>query len=202
MSRRHELTTAAIAELLGELHERLRERGLAASIFVVGGAAIAANHARQDRVTEDVDALTRDTAVIQESRALARERGLPEDWLNSNADMWMPPLPAGVLDPPSEPGLRVTYADDAFLFATKLVAQRAKDADDVVALANRLCLSTATPEQLETHIRSYYTHLPTLEFILGAHDVDREIRLLAHDASRLLRRVATSPQPPSPPPAG
>jgi hypothetical protein len=71
--------------------------------------------------------------------------------------MWMPPLPGGVLDQPAEPGLRVTYADDGFLLATKLIAQRAKDADDVVALAGRLGLSTATPEQLETHIRRYYT---------------------------------------------
>jgi hypothetical protein len=45
--------------------------------------------------------------------------------------MWMPPLPGGVLDQPAEPGLRVTYADDGFLLATKLIAQRAKDADDV-----------------------------------------------------------------------
>ena len=65
----------------------------------------------------------------------------------------MPPLPGGVLDQPAAPGLRVTYADDGFLLATKLIAQRAKDADDVVALADRLGLSTATPEQLEAHIR-------------------------------------------------
>ena len=45
--------------------------------------------------------------------------------------MRMPPLPGGVLDQPAEPGLRVTYADDGFLLATKLIAQRAKDADDV-----------------------------------------------------------------------
>jgi hypothetical protein len=32
---------------------------------------------RRDRVTEDVDALTRDTLVLKEAQALARERGLP-----------------------------------------------------------------------------------------------------------------------------
>jgi len=107
-SRRHEFTAEEAADLLDELDARLRRRGVAASIFVVGGAAIAANQTRRDRVTEDVDALTRDTAVLEEAKALARERGLPEDWLNPNAGMWMPPLPGGVLDQPAEPGLRVT----------------------------------------------------------------------------------------------
>lgn len=58
---RHEFTAAETAELLSALDERLRARGVAASIFVVGGAAIAANRTRRDRLTQDVDALTQDT---------------------------------------------------------------------------------------------------------------------------------------------
>ncbi len=189
-SRRHEFTAEETSELLAELDARLRQRGVAGSIFVVGGAAIAANHALRERVTEDVDALTRDTMVLEEAKALARERGLPETWLNPNAGMWMPPLPSGVLDQPDAPGLRVTYADDGFLLATKLIAQRAKDVDDVVALAGQLGLETASPEQLEEHIRSYYTDPSALEFIVDGNDVDREISLLAQDASRMLRRTA------------
>ena len=80
--------------------------------------------------------------------------------------MWMPPLPDGVLDPPEQPGLRITYAEDGFLLATKLVAQRAKDADDIIALATRLGLTSATPAQLrpEEHIRSDHTDPAALEF--------------------------------------
>lgn len=193
---RHEFTSEETAELLGELDARLRARGIAASIFVVGGAAMAANHTRRDRLTEDVDALTRDKVVIEEAQALAHERGLPANWLNPNASMWMPPLPSGVLDPPAEPGLRITYADEGFLFATKLTAQRAKDADDVVALASRLGLLTASPEQLEAHIRRYYTDRAMLEFIVDGSDVDREIQLLAQDASRMLLR-GTAAEPPN-----
>jgi len=192
MTRRHAFTAEETAELLGELHARLRDRGVAASIFVVGGAAIAATNARSGRLTEDVDALTRDDVVIEEAKALARDRGLPENWLNPNANMWMPPLPAGVLDQPAAPGLRVTYADDGFLLATKLIAQRAKDAEDVVALAGRLGLATATPEQLEAHIRSHYTDPASLEFIVDGNDVDREIAFLAQDASRMLNRTAAA----------
>jgi hypothetical protein len=194
--RRHEFTAEETEELLGELDARLRARGVAASIFVVGGAAIAANHTRRERLTEDVDALTRDTVVLEEARALARERGLPETWLNPNAGMWMPPLPGGVLDHPTEPGLRVTYADAGFLLATKLIAQRAKDADDVVALASQLDLSAASPEQLEAHIRSYYNDPAMLGFIVSGNDVDQEIQLLAQDASRMLHRsAATNAEP-------
>jgi len=189
-SPRHEFTAEETAELLAELDARLRQRGVSASIFVVGGAAIAASRTRRERVTEDVDALTSDPVVLDEAKALARERGLPENWLNPNAGMWMPPLPEGVLDQPAEPGLRVTYADDGFLLATKLMAQRAKDADDVVALAGQLGLKAASPEQLEAHIRSYYTDPSALEFIVDGSDVDREIGLLAQDASRMLRRTS------------
>lgn len=194
-SRRHEFTVEETTELLGELDARLRQRGVAASIFVVGGAAIAANRTRRTRVTEDVDALTRDTVVFDEAKALARERGLPENWLNPNAGMWMPPLPGGVLDRPAEPGLRVTYADEGFLLATKLIAQRAKDADDVVALAGRLGLEAASPKQLEAHIRSYYTDPAMLEFIVDGNDVDLEISMLAQDASRMLHRTTEAAAP-------
>jgi len=67
MSCWHEFTAEETADLLDELGARLGRRRVAASIFVVGGAAIAANHTRCDRVTEDVDALTRDTAVLEEA---------------------------------------------------------------------------------------------------------------------------------------
>ncbi|HET7388120.1 MAG TPA: hypothetical protein VFJ19_15815 [Nocardioidaceae bacterium] len=52
----HEFTAEETSELLGLLDQRLRERGLAAAIFVVGGAALAATGVRSDRLTEDVDA--------------------------------------------------------------------------------------------------------------------------------------------------
>jgi hypothetical protein len=88
--------------------------------------------------------------------------------------------------------LRVTYADDGFLFATKLIAQRAKDAEDVVALAPRLGLQGAGAEKLEAHIRRYYTDEAALEFIVDGDDVDREIRYLAEDAAGMLERRAAS----------
>lgn len=187
-TRPHEFTTDEIHELLSDLDERLRARGIAAAIFVVGGAAIAASGARDGRVTQDVDALTRSVHVVEEARLLAAARGLPSTWLNVAASMWMPPLPPGVLDAPDEPGLRITYAADDFLLATKLVAQRAKDADDLLALARRLGLHRPSSESLEAHIRAFYTDLDALALIVDGGNVDRELRFLAEDAAALLSR--------------
>lgn len=108
----YEFTTAQIIALLDDLDLRLRSRGVAAAIFVVGGAAMAVRNVRADRLTEDVDAVTGHAAVIEEARTVAITRGLPITWLNDSARMWMPPLPQGVLDEPQTPGLRVTFADD------------------------------------------------------------------------------------------
>ncbi|MFZ2015129.1 MAG: hypothetical protein WAV00_15010 [Nocardioides sp.] len=192
--------------LLAQLDARLRDGGVAAAVFVVGGAAIAATGIRVGRLTADVDALTRDQAVIEEARVLAVQEGLSASWLNANAAMWMPPLPDKVLDPPAQPGLRITYAEDGFLLATKLIAQRAKDADDIIALASRLGLTDATPAQLEDHIRRYYTDPAALEFILDGHDADQEVALLAQDASRMLNRIhrgqGATPESKTPAPEG
>lgn len=103
----------------------------------------------------------------------------------------MPPLPKGVLVRPKQPGLRVTYADDSFLFATKLVAQRAKDADDLAALAARLGMQQAGADELEAHIRRYYTDRAALQFIVGTDDIDAELRHLAEAASRFLRKTCS-----------
>ncbi|MBK5306859.1 MAG: hypothetical protein JJD92_09255 [Frankiaceae bacterium] len=174
---------------MADVDRRLKRRGASAAVFVVGGAAIAATGIRGDRLTADIDALTDDPVLLDEAVAIAAERGIPSGWLNARARSWMPPLPAGVLVRPTKPGLRVTYADDSFLFATKLVAQRAKDADDLAALAAHVGMQRATAEELEAHIRSYYSDREALRFIVGSDDVDRELRHLAEAAARFLART-------------
>lgn len=189
---RNTFTAAQVTALLSEMDRRLARRGVSAAAFVVGGAAIAASGIRNDRLTADIDVLCDDTVLVEEAAAVAAERGIPADWLNGGARPWMPPLPAGVLTPPNRPGLRVTYADDGFLFATKLVAQRSKDADDVRALATRLGMQHACADELEAHIRRYYTDRDVLPFILGTDDVDTEIRLLAQAAAQFLANTTGS----------
>jgi hypothetical protein len=185
---RNEFTAAEIVDLLSELDKRLKKRGISASVFVVGGAAIAVTSNDNLRRTEDIDAITRDEAVIDEALALASQCKLPEDWLNTRASPWMPPLPEGALQHSDTPGLSITYATDEFLLATKLVAQRRKDASDIVALAGRLGMQTASAPDLEELISRYYIDRDALEFILDGKDIERELRLLAVRAERLLAR--------------
>lgn len=64
----------------------------------------------------------------------------------------------------------------------------ADDLDDIVALAVRLGISE--PEELEALVRRFYTDEGSLEFIIDGTDIDREIRLGAEDASRLIKRRA------------
>ena len=71
-SRRHEFTAEETADLLDELDARLRRRGVAASIFVVGGAAIAAN---RRAVTGSPRMSTRSPATPQSSRRPRRWPG-------------------------------------------------------------------------------------------------------------------------------
>jgi hypothetical protein len=184
----HQFSVTEISGLLSDLDRRLKGTGDRGSVFVVGGAAVAIVADQFMRRTLDVDVVTRDEPVLREARAIALERGLPEDWLNSRASMWMPPIPPEVLVPPAEPGLRVTYASDEFLLATKLVAQRRTDAGDIKVLAKHLSLVKPSADALETVIRKYYTDRSKLEFIIDGPDTDGEIRLLAERASKLLGR--------------
>lgn len=187
---RHEFTAEQVADLLDELSRRLRRRQVSAAVFVVGGAAMAVSGVRPDRLTLDIDALTDDDAVLEEAALLAAERGLPPSWLNSAARMWMPPIPASALTRPARPGLRITYADEGFLLATKLVAQRARDAEDLIALALRLGMRRASATDLEVHLRRYYTDPDALNLIVGGDNPDLEVRYLAEAAARLLARLA------------
>ena len=183
---RYEFTASEIVDLLSELDRRLKRRGLTASIFIVGGAAIAVTSGGNPRRTEDIDAITRDEVVLDEARKMAGQRGLPEDWLNTRASAWMPPLPEHALQSHSAPGLHITYADNEFLLATKLIAQRRKDAGDIIDLARRIGIGKASADDLERLIRRYYTDEGSLEFILDGTDLDGELRLLAVRAARLL----------------
>ncbi|MGW6196337.1 DUF6036 family nucleotidyltransferase [Kribbella sp. NPDC055110] len=195
---RNEFRAGEIVDLLSELDRRLKARGISASIFVVGGAAIAVTSNDDPRRTEDIDAITRDQAVVDEARAMASQRKLPEDWLNTRAGPWMPPLPEGVLERGDAPGLHIAYATDEFLLATKLVAQRRKDAADIVTLTRRLGMGNASAADFEQVIHRYYTDEDSLEFILDGSDTDREIHLLAVRAERLLANSQTDSTPATP----
>ena len=130
-----------IERLLGLLDARLQERGVPASVYVVGGAAIAMT-VYDARRTIDVDALVSDPAVLEEARLVAEAERIPPIWLNENAKPWVPPRPPAATVHPTRPGLTVHVAPPEHLLAMKLVAMRPQDRPDIVALAQQLDLGT------------------------------------------------------------
>lgn len=151
-----ELDANAMRGLLAELDKRLRARGVAASVYVVGGAAMALAYGRQ-HVTPDVDAIASHRAVVEEARAIAEERGLDEHWLNESAEPWVPPRPRAALKQPSSPGLEVHVAPPEHVLAMKLVALRRKDRPDVRLLIERLGMAHCTPEEFADLLEGVYS---------------------------------------------
>jgi len=135
-----------IRELLIALGARLERRGIEARLFLVGGAAMALAFTRR-RVTRDLDAVFEPKSEIyEEAAALARERGLPEGWLNDGVKGLLPDKAAPVEGQASfvAPGIRVGVASAEYLFAMKAAAARQEtDGEDLRVLAAALGLTSA-----------------------------------------------------------
>ncbi len=120
------MTKTEIREAFARLDVRLRDRGLALSIDVAGGAVMALVYDGRES-TRDVDAIRVHGCPSDVWRALVaevgRELSLPDDWLNSRASAFAmncsqgPVLHAG-------DHLKVTAASAAQMLAMKLSAMR------------------------------------------------------------------------------
>lgn len=139
-----QFTAVDIQDLLDALSERLSARGVAATVYLVGGAAIALHGLSPDRRTADVDALVAPEAeVLAEAAALAAERGIRATWLNTRARPWIPTPPQPV-PTPARAGLDVRTAPVEHLLAMKVLAARGRrDMADIVVLAAVAGVSTA-----------------------------------------------------------
>jgi len=105
------LDRAAIEAALRLLGERLARRRVVGDLYVFGGAAmVLAYDAR--RSTRDIDALfVPHGVVLEEARAVAKELGLPQWWLNEQASAYV--VSGGDPEAPlvfDHPGLRVSVA--------------------------------------------------------------------------------------------
>ncbi len=146
MSDQHGLwDRAGLIALLAELAERLERRGVTASVYVVGGAAISLSFDAR-RATRDIDAIILDNhgVLTEEVRAIARSHGLASTWLNEQATAYLSRQPDSaaplVFD---APGLKVAAASPAPLLAMKIAAARPSDAADIRLLAGILGIETA-----------------------------------------------------------
>lgn len=129
-----------LTELLDDLAERLRRAGVRANVYVVGGAAMTLAY-RRDRTTHDIDARidSGHSAIVNAVREIARERGLPESWLNEQATSYMP-READARAPTlyNSPYLVVTGASAEHMLAMKLESGRNTDRGDVETLLDHL----------------------------------------------------------------
>ncbi|GGC00878.1 DUF6036 family nucleotidyltransferase [Cellulomonas carbonis] len=136
-SARDQLTREEILGLLTELGARLSARGVAATVYVVGGAAMALEFDTR-RSTRDIDAVLRPEATVaEEARRMAGDLGLSPGWLSSAATAFVPggdddPVPVDV------PGLAVAAASPRHLLAMKLAAGRPQDLADLRVLFRHL----------------------------------------------------------------
>lgn len=138
------LSKELLLRAFSRLDELLALRSLTADVFVFGGAAIVLGFDARP-MTRDVDAVWKPhSAVLQASREVAEQLGLPRWWLNEQASVY---LPSGAQNDGatafSGRSLRVTTAKPELLLAMKVRAARTGDRSDILLLANHLGLRTA-----------------------------------------------------------
>ncbi|MCL2091367.1 MAG: nucleotidyltransferase [Micrococcales bacterium] len=133
-----DLTRDEVLQLLTEVGQVLKEQGLEADIYVVGGAAMALEFDAR-RITRDVDsALRSDRDGFWEAVALVAERhNLSPRWINTQATAFFTTEPDDDASEITLPGLRIAVASPEHLIAMKLRAMRNRDMDDLEVLFRR-----------------------------------------------------------------
>lgn len=132
--------------LLSEVADELQSHGERGAIYVVGGSAMALASYTDNRVTHDVDAHITEGhgPVVEAVRKVGRRHHLPGSWLNEQVTPYLSKLPdTAAMVVFTHPGLVVTAASAERLLAMKLMAGRAQDIADAVALLRRTGLTEA-----------------------------------------------------------
>lgn len=144
------LTRNDIINGIRDLILRLREAGSAATIQIVGGAAIALTIDGDRPATMDIDGpITPPEAVRVAAAEIARKKGWPPDWVNDKAKIFLPDgmgRGAEWVTLYDQDGILIQAASPAMLLAMKLRAferRGLRDADDVAVLLAVLEIQTA-----------------------------------------------------------
>ena len=123
---------------------RLAAQGLTGEILLLGGAYMTLV-IRNREATKDIDAyFASDPSAIRAAAAeVAKERGLPADWLNDAVKGFIHRQPDRTDRWATFPGLNVYAPNPEYIFAMKAEAGRAGsfDFDDLMALRDHLGLT-------------------------------------------------------------
>lgn len=158
----------ALIEPFDDLAARLRHRSVRAHVYVMDGAAMSLAFARE-RSTHDIDARidSAHAAVTEAVREIARERQLPESWLNEQATSFLPRRPDTAAPTLYDsPNLVVTGASPRYLLAMKLRSARGHDEQDVATLVRHLGIKTAA-EAIDVHDHLF----PDMPVTVRGHDL-------------------------------
>lgn len=133
----------AIERALEALNEELQRRRVRADIHLVGGAAMLLAYAERP-ATRHLDGVWEpDTPVREAAWAVARRLGLPSNWLNNQASVYMSSRATTGRVVFHGSHLRVMVASAEHLLAMKVMASRpANDAEDIGALVAVLGIGT------------------------------------------------------------
>lgn len=138
-----ELSRGDVLRLLTELGTRLQREGIAADLYIVGGAAIALSFDER-RVTRNIDAVFSPADRVYEvAGEMADELRLPPGWLSSAVAAFTPHGPDDAAVGLDIPGVSVSVASAEHLLAMKLAAGRTRDLADLVVLFEALGVAEA-----------------------------------------------------------
>lgn len=139
------LTRDDIIDGIRDLITRLRDAGSAATIQIVGGAAIALTVDGDREATVDVDGpITPLEEVEAVAHQIADERGWPEDWVNDKAKIFLPDgmgRGAEWVTLYDQDGILVQAASPAMLLAMKLRAVERRGLRDIADVAVLLAVT-------------------------------------------------------------
>ena len=161
-------------DALTALGEELRRRGVAAKLYIVGGAVMVLAHDSRDATMDvDGDFYPRDS-VMDAAREIARLRDLPDDWLNAAANGFIPVFKSPDWQPLYRFGsLEVLAADDRTMLAMKIRASRGRRDEPDIALLLTSC-GVTTVEQAFALYEEYFPEDPApprarsiLEYLLS-----------------------------------
>jgi hypothetical protein len=137
------LTRERILQLFRKLDDRMFAQGIKATLYVVGGAALALT-INGERVTTDIDGRYENPLIDTLAMEVARDEGLDSHWLNHsvNAAFSYFKKDAEAVTVFNGKCLTIQAASPPYLLAMKLAARREKDIDDILLLIQELGLSS------------------------------------------------------------
>jgi hypothetical protein len=145
---------------LSAVGAELERRGIAAKLYIVGGAVMVLAHDSRDATFDvDGDFYPRD-AVTEVASDIARLQGLPDDWLNVAANGFIPVFKSPDWRPLYRFGsLEILAADNRTMLAMKIRASRGRRDEPDIALLLQRC-GIASVDQALALYEEYFPEDP------------------------------------------